>query len=406
MAVVITIVSPDVDDAPGNPGAFSSDYLIARDTEIVVEITGAVFELVAVTYPDGSKPSGRTNEEVVYRAGAFRQGYAARSVEEAIAGGKRLRVKPDGVWPTTTALHDVRFEIDGVAGAASLTPPNEWLDGGGTSNVPDGSNPNTASAGTSVNAAALAYGAWTQLLTPTAFATYWIEININSLFVNGQSLEGVINIGVDPLGGAAPAVVIPHLIGSQANFFWDSGEWQTGGGINYAFPITIPAGSTVWAQASFSSIASRSACNVGVRLRGNPTRPDLVWSGTTVQAFGAVSAATFGTAIVPGAGAVEGAWTAIGGAPASRLRYLEWGLGLQNAAVVPTMLEVDLGVDTSGVKRVVNRANHYTASNESARKDRRQGAWCDVLTTDLVFARAQQSSGPLATHKLAAYGVY
>lgn len=126
MPVTITIVSPDVDEAPGSAGAFPSDYTTAINTAIVVEITGAVFEVVTAQFPDSSKPSGFSDEVCVYRDGDFRQGFAERSIEAAITDGKRLTILPDGHWPGTTALHDVRLNIDGVEGG--VTPPPYTID--------------------------------------------------------------------------------------------------------------------------------------------------------------------------------------------------------------------------------------------------------------------------------------
>lgn len=118
----IAIVSPTPGVAPGDPGGFPADFATARETEIVVEITDAAplaYACVVATFAAGSTGA---YEVVVYRRGAFRSGFAARSWEEAIAGGVRLHCLPDGSWPVGSAaeLADVTFEIDALDSAGNL----------------------------------------------------------------------------------------------------------------------------------------------------------------------------------------------------------------------------------------------------------------------------------------------
>jgi hypothetical protein len=109
-ATTDTVISPDVDEAPGSAGAFSADYATAKTTPIVMEFgAGSAFEVVVGTYPDNSKSSGRSDEFVIYRDGAFRQGFAAASFTSTVGGLKRLHIIPDGGWPSSTALHDIQI---------------------------------------------------------------------------------------------------------------------------------------------------------------------------------------------------------------------------------------------------------------------------------------------------------
>lgn len=116
MAASVTVIGPTPGATPGTPGAFSADWKVARETPIVIEITGTVYELVAVQYP------GQLDETVVYRDGAFRGSYAARSTETAISGGIRLSILPSGGWPSSDALNDITFIVDPVEGA----PAPSW----------------------------------------------------------------------------------------------------------------------------------------------------------------------------------------------------------------------------------------------------------------------------------------
>ncbi len=115
MPPTVTIIGPTPGVAPGTPGGFSADWATARETPIVVEITDAIYELISVQYP------GVGDETVVYRDGAFRGSYAARSTEAAITGGKRFSILPVSGWPSSDALNDVTFNVDPVEGAAAPT---------------------------------------------------------------------------------------------------------------------------------------------------------------------------------------------------------------------------------------------------------------------------------------------
>lgn len=280
---------------------------------------------------------------------------------------------------------------------------NEWLDNGGISNFADGTQPFTTP-GTAVTPVQNAYGSYTQLLSATAYETFWIEININQSFATAVAREAVITIGVDEAGGTSYVDTISHLICGHANLWFDPAEWMTSGGINYAFPLRIKAGSTIAAKASVST-ASVAAFQVMVRLRGKPSRPELLWAGKSVETLGSVSASTFGTAVTFGT-ASEGAWTQIGaGSPSKKWRYVEFGYGLNDAAMSPTRIEIDIGIGDATNKRVILRGSVHGSQNETVRKDQNQGVFVEDAISALCYARGQSSGGPPSNTKIALYGV-
>lgn len=115
---VITIVSPTPDTNPGGGGGFSSDWLVARVTPIVIEITdlapGNEYLCLTCTY------AGASNEIVVYRRGAFRGEFGALSFAQSITNGLRLTILPAGGWPSSDALNDVTFAVDAIDGDGNL----------------------------------------------------------------------------------------------------------------------------------------------------------------------------------------------------------------------------------------------------------------------------------------------
>lgn len=113
----ITIISPDVDDDPGNPGAFSADYNTAINTPIVIEITDAApgneYQCITMKYP------GALDEIVVWRRGAFRGSFAARSFV-VTSTPLRLSVLPIAGWIGTDALSDIEWAVDALDGDGNL----------------------------------------------------------------------------------------------------------------------------------------------------------------------------------------------------------------------------------------------------------------------------------------------
>lgn len=109
----ITVISPTPGVAPGDPGGFAADWLAARNTPIVLQITdaspGLAYVAVIATLPGGV-------EEVVYRRGTFRGNYAGLSSQLAIANGIQLSVRHADGWPPGS----VSFSIDPIDGAGNV----------------------------------------------------------------------------------------------------------------------------------------------------------------------------------------------------------------------------------------------------------------------------------------------
>jgi hypothetical protein len=115
----ITIVSPDIDDDPGNAGAFSADWEIARMTPIVLEITDAApgieYACLVCRYP------GAVDEITVYRRGAFRgQFLGLSSVITDTGTTLRLSILPLNGWPSSDAVSDIVFDVDVVDSDGNL----------------------------------------------------------------------------------------------------------------------------------------------------------------------------------------------------------------------------------------------------------------------------------------------
>lgn len=264
---------------------------------------------------------------------------------------------------------------------------------------PDGTQP-AAAFGDAVTPAQNAYGAWQQLfsgaqITDTA---YEVAVNINDVAGGGgTSREGLVTIGIDLAGGSNYSPFIEHLVAGQATQYDDPcGVW-------YVFPVLVPAGASLAARASVSTV-DVTAVRVRAVLSCQPTRPDLIRCGTFVRTFGANPAGSNGTAITAGT-ASEGAWTQIGSALAEELWFWEWGMSFTDAALSAGVYHVDVAVGDSGTKRIaVQNAFLGSQTTESLTKGPRQGGARKAIAGEFAYARAQALNGNSGV-TMALYGV-
>ena len=169
-------------------------------------------------------------------------------------------------------------------------------------------DPNTGAVGanpygTSVTtgAAAATKGTPVQLIASTAFDAYWITILATGYGLAATDSQGALDI----LTGAATEEV---LIANLLMGFCSPTDSATGVGPKvWNFPLYIPAGTRIAAQVAGQRVST--AMRVSVFLYGGDAMPPFrVGRKVTTYGMGTVP---FGTTIVPGASAAEGAWTQI-----------------------------------------------------------------------------------------------
>jgi hypothetical protein len=279
------------------------------------------------------------------------------------------------------------------------------------SSVALGTQP-SAAFGTAVTPGNLAYGSFVQVpvMNGTAAATSddscEVEIGINTVGIPATARDCLVRIGWDPAGGTAYGVAgrtsIDHLIGSCASAYM-AGAGGLGGGVVYRFPLRIPAGSTLAAQAMVNS-ATVTAINVYAKLRGRPSHPHRIYVGTFVDTYGAVLATAAGTSITPGT-AARGAFVSVG-ALALTYSYFELGLGCNDATMANLGYEVDVAVGDGSNKDLVVEGATFTVSNaETITKQAGNGRYARVGTASTLFVRAQASTTPDSNVSAAVYAV-
>jgi hypothetical protein len=128
---------------------------------------------------------------------------------------------------------------------------------------------------------------------------YGIQIVLHGVDTSASSVQRMVKICSDSAGNN---VLIPNLLAF-------SSPYMNMGGLTYYFPLYIPSGTTLYAFAQASDTAG-TAIDVWVTVWGNPSRPSMVRCGHYIDALGADTATSSGTAITPGT-TLEGVITQI-----------------------------------------------------------------------------------------------
>lgn len=191
--------------------------------------------------------------------------------------------------------------------------------------------PNEAGMGVIVTNGNGSYGSWVEVV-PAATLTehcYEIAIMFNAGFTTNTNRQQIANVGIDPAGGSSYTTIIPNLLCSKAGTL----NSPTVAGINYVFPIFIPAGSSIAVQTYGNSA---DTVRVIMMVKGKPSRPELLKTGSKVVAYGVV--APTGTPATGGTTS-DGEWS---------IRKLDTGLTFGVAGVADANIQYVNDVAVTG----------------------------------------------------------
>lgn len=90
----VDVITPDAGEAPGSPGAMPSDFNVATNTAIVIDLTDN--DTLAYTAVHHRQSDGSL--KCVWRRGAFQIGYKNSTKEEISGVVLRLYVRRDEGW--------------------------------------------------------------------------------------------------------------------------------------------------------------------------------------------------------------------------------------------------------------------------------------------------------------------
>ena len=255
----------------------------------------------------------------------------------------------------------------------------------------------TATPGASVTTGGTAAtkGTPVEIFSSTNFDTCLVAIGISEYAAAATASRLMVDLLI---GAATESVLINNLVGSHGG--------ATYGGLQYYFPLYIPAGSRVAVQAAGDR--TTTACRVQVALYGGLiSSPWQVGSGVETYGVGTVPA---GTAVTPG-NAADGAWVQM---TSSSLRnHFAWHAALQHPTDTSwgsaRIYQWELGVGGAGSEVLIQEGGMFAWDSNEAQHGPtlRWPIMADIPAASAMSTR-WSGSGTLETgdYQTVLYGVY
>jgi hypothetical protein len=270
----------------------------------------------------------------------------------------------------------------------------EWA----TANILTRPTPNY---GTSITPGNNTFPAYVSLISGAnvLYDVWGIRIVVNSVNVSASAKDCLVNIGIDEAGGTSFTTKIANLICSNAT------SLNTGGVVQYYFPLKIAAGSSIGAQASVNN-ATVGTVRVWITIFGRPTNPEYITAGSYVTSIGAVTASSAGTAVTAGTTS-EGAWTLLG-TPTVPHWWWQCGFGINNATMALLQYAMDLSAgDGTNQRNLITDLMVTTTTTESVGYNNYSLGQCeaDVPANTGIYGRLWCSGTPDTGVGMIAYGL-
>jgi len=248
----------------------------------------------------------------------------------------------------------------------------------------------TANFGTAITpGTGAAYGTVSQVGSDLTQDCYGILMNCNNVFAAGAYRQMAVQLNVDYAGGTTWTPILSDIVVSQANNY-------AGGGINYFFPVFIPAGAAVGIAARGST-----ATTFGVTLRfmSAPPNPSMVKRASFLESIGV----TLGTGTVTGTNVTvgtttDGGWSLLG-QTTKRLWWWQLACGHTDTTMSAYNYFIDLAVgdtDQVGDPKDVIITDAFVNTTTSETFENRPtvvGVEKVVPAGKFIFARGQVGTG-------------
>lgn len=255
--------------------------------------------------------------------------------------------------------------------------------------------------GTSISTTQNAYGSYTEIISDTAYETFFMVIGVFDVASSGANKNCLVTIGIDHSGGTTYTdVEINHLMCASAAPWTVGGRW-------YSFPLYVPAGSAIAGKASVDN-ATPGTCRVAMYLYGRPSRPELVSCCKYVDTFGATTGSSSGTSITSGT-ASEGSWTEMTSSTTTKpYWWFQMGMGSSDISLTQLVYGMDLSVGDATNKEIVFE-DHLWVNNGTAEQVHTFGGGvldqyiCPVPDGQRIYARLQCSGTADSSLSMIAY---
>jgi hypothetical protein len=172
-----------------------------------------------------------------------------------------------------------------------------------------GATPSTSTFGVNVTSGTgNSDGTAVTLLSALTHDVELIEIFTGEFSTSGDDSATLMDILYDPAGGSSWQTLISDLI---VGYSTSQASLTRLDVVGFAFPLWIPAGASIGAQARSASSSSQTG-GVMVFAKGGNKNPASWWAGQGVESIGINAASSQGTLITPDSSGAFSSWTDLG----------------------------------------------------------------------------------------------
>ncbi len=241
------------------------------------------------------------------------------------------------------------------------------------------------------------------LIASTNADTHYLVISASGFSLSPNHCPCLANIKVTPPGGSEYTIVPNLQVGPAYLRFSASNGWY----VDYRFPIFIPAGSEIKANAQTAHTVNITTGNILLQLYGNPSRSGVWWYGSGVEPVGVNAASSIGTSIThSGSFYSWGAWTNLG-SPTEK-RFGAFGISLPTFSgynSTPISMWMQLGVNSTPLQGVPPFPGHAGSYNPDY-VFKHIPLWCDIPAGTQLQARQMSRTTGGESVDVGIYGVY
>lgn len=235
-------------------------------------------------------------------------------------------------------------------------------------------------------------GAKVELIASTTYESEWIAVSLHSTATSAAITDLLANVYIGAAG--AETVLLPNLAGGWASFPVTNSSIP----VRYLFPVRVARGTRI--SAACQALIASDTVVITVELYGGGMDG---WVGSGVEALGALTASSKGTAVTPGTTA-EGTFTAI--ATTGRTYRYVWPRMVSNSTAVLTasIRALDVGVGGAlfpGLENFVEWGMAVEVINPLG-----TGRYVEVPSGTALQARLQSHDTDVVAKSVIIYGVY
>ncbi len=241
------------------------------------------------------------------------------------------------------------------------------------------------------------------VLGSLAFDVHYLVIALGGLGATTTDSSCLADVMVDPAGGTSWAGgFIDSLV---CGFSTPPVAGAAGLVARYAFPIYIPATTSVGIRARTAHTADITTGRCVMWAYGQPSRPDQWWCGQKCETLGCTVATSKGTTVTPGNSGAAGTYTSVGGVTSARYGSIQLGINGSDATMLAVSYHWVIGV--SGAKLPGTPAIYTSCTTTELMSQTGAGQFipCDI-GSGVQLQVMGTCSGTAEAHTVALYGVY